>query len=162
MAKKPKKGDKSTSTPRIQNRRARHDYHIHESLECGIVLQGSEVKSIREGRVSLAEGYARVDANTHELWLHDVEISHYANASVYQHDAKTKRKLLAHKREIDKLLTETGAKGTTLVPLTMYFKDGRVKVEIGVATGKKQHDKREDMKTRDAHRDMRRAMSKRM
>ena len=148
-------------SPRIDNRRARHDYFISDKLETGIVLTGSEVKSVRHGQVSLAEGYALIDPKRMELWLHDVDIAPYANASSENgHVSKRKRKLLAHKREIANLYGLVTNKGTTLAVLTMYFKDGRVKVEIGVAKGKQQFDKREDIKSRDAQRDMQRAMTR--
>ena len=127
-----------------------------------MVLVGSEVKSVREGRVSLAEGYARVDDRTNELWLHNVHVSEYgpARGSIHAHRPTAPRKLLAHRREIRKLEAETRAKGTTLVPLKMYFKDGWAKVLIGVGTGKGRSDKREDVKKREAQRDMQRAMTR--
>ncbi len=158
MAKKNK--HKQNLEPRIENRRARRDYHISETLECGVVLQGSEVKSIRYGRVSLGEGYVAVNPNAMELWMHNVDIAMYPNAGVNQHAPKGVRKLLAHKRQIEKLYGQTTAKGVTLVPLAMYFKDGRIKVEIGLAEGKRSYDKRDDIKKRDAERDMRRAMTR--
>ena len=150
---------KQNMEPRIENRRARHDYHITETMECGIVLSGSEVKSIREGRVNLSEGYVSVD-NKGEMWLLNVEISHYAQAGPLSHLPRNKRKLLAHKRELKKWATWDEAKGTTIVPLVMYFTDGRIKVQIGLAEGKKAHDKRQDMRERDVKRDMQRAMTK--
>jgi len=147
--------------PRIENRKAWYQYHIHEKLEVGIVLRGSEVKSVRQGQVSLAEGFARVEPNTMELWLHGVNIALYAQASsANSHEPATSRKLLAHKREIRRLLGVTSAKGTTLIPLAMYFKHGRVKLELGVTTGKKQHDKRQNLKQKDADREIRRGMTK--
>ncbi|MFA9479277.1 SsrA-binding protein SmpB [Phycisphaerales bacterium AB-hyl4] len=146
--------------PRIENRRARHDYHILEKLETGIVLQGTEVKSIRLGQVSLAEGFARVDPRSGELYLHNVEIAPYPHAGINQHGPKQSRKLLAHKREIDKLAGFSASKGTTLIPLAIYFVRGKAKLELGVAEGKKTHDKRQDIKKRDADRDMRRAMTR--
>ena len=161
MAKTKPKNKARTHSPRIENRRALHDYHIHEKLECGIMLAGTEVKSVRNGQVSLAEGFARVEPRDGQLYLYNVEISHYPQASeAYQHETKRPRKLLAHKREIARLAGETSSKGTTLVPLAMYFSNGRVKVEIGVATGKKAHDKRQDIKKREHERDMRRAMTR--
>ena len=157
-----KKKLKSDHAPRITNRKARHDYHIEETFEVGIRLQGSEVKSIRDGRVSLAEGFARVEPRTGELWLYDVNISPYENAPVTNHDPKRKRKLLAHRREIERLQGLTSAKGSTLVPLTLYFNSrGIAKLELAVATGKRQHDKRESLKKDQAARDMRRAMTRR-
>jgi SsrA-binding protein len=163
MAAKKKQDDRQSKagSPRIVNRRARHEYHILESLEVGIVLRGSEVKSVRAGQVSLAEGYARVDANTRELWLHDVNIAEYSHAhGIGTHEPATARKLLAHKRQIDKLLTETSSKGVTLIPLTLYFVRGMVKLEIGLARGKQQYDKRQSIKSRDADRQIRRAMTR--
>jgi SsrA-binding protein len=154
--------DKSSHSPRIANRKARHDYHIDDSLECGVVLQGSEVKSVRQGQVSLAEGFARVEPRTMELWLYGVHIAPYSHATgKFGHDPDRPRKLLAHRREIAKLLGETTSKGTTLVPLAMYFVRGRVKVEVGVARGKKTHDKRQDLKKQEADREMRKAMARR-
>lgn len=158
MAKRKKQ--KQNLEPRIENRRARRDYHITETLECGVVLQGTEVKSIRYGRVTLGDGYVSVNAATMELWMHNVDIAMYPNAGSNQHAPKAMRKLLAHKRQIEKLYGQTTSKGTTLVPTALYFKDGRVKIEIGVAEGKRSYDKREDIKKRDADRDMRRAMTR--
>ncbi len=146
--------------PRIANRRAHHDYHVHESLEVGLVLLGSEVKSIRAGQVSLGEGFARVEPATGEMFLYNVDISPYAQAGPLGHEPKRPRKLLAHKRQIAKLLTATGAKGFTLIPLAMYFVRGKVKLEIGVCSGKRQSDKREDMKKKDADRSIRQAMTR--
>lgn len=153
---------KPSTTPEINNRKARHEYHILDTLECGLVLVGSEVKAVRAGQVSLNEGFARVDERTGELFLYGVHISEYAPArgSVNRHTPAQARKLLAHKREIRKLAAETRTKGTTMVPLKMYFKDGYAKVLIGLAVGKGQSDKREDVKKRDAQRDMQRAMTR--
>ena len=149
-------------SPVIENRKARHDYHILDTLECGIVLDGSEVKSVREGKVSLAEGYARVDERTGELLLHGVHIADYAPArGYYNAPAPTRtRKLLAHAREIRKLAQQTEARGVTLVPLKLYFKNGFAKVLIGVGEGKKQYDKREAKKEQEARRDIERAMTR--
>jgi SsrA-binding protein len=150
-------------SPRIANRRAFHDYHIGDKFEVGIVLKGSEVKSIRNGQVSLAEGFAMVELATMELWLHNVEISPYTHAGPeHQHTPKRQRKLLARKREIRQIADKTNDRGVTLVPLAMFFVRGKVKLEIGIGTGKKSFDKRQDMKKRDADREMRRSMSKRM
>jgi len=159
MAKNAKKSKKSFE-PRIENRRARHDYHILERLETGIALQGSEVKSIRQGHVSLGEGYARIEPHSMQLNLLGVEIAHYREAGVNQHDPKRTRKLLAHKREIRRLLQTVTAQNATLIPLVMYFKEGRVKVEIGLGIGKRQHDKRDSVRQRDQQRDIRRAMTR--
>ncbi len=150
-------------SPRIANRRAFHDYHISDKYEVGIVLLGSEVKSIRNGQVSLAEGFAMVEPATMEIWLHNVEISPYTHAGPEnQHAPKRQRKLLAKKREIRHILDKTTAKGATLVPLAMFFVRGKVKLEIGVGTGKKSYDKRQDMKKRDADREIQRGMSRRV
>lgn len=149
-----------TQEPRIANRRAFRDYNVHEKLETGIVLRGSEVKSIRASSVSLAEGFARVEPATGELFLYNVDIAPYAQAGPLGHEPKRTRKLLAHKRQIDKLLTATSAKGSTLIPLAMYFVRGNVKVEIGVCSGKGQHDKREDLKKKDAQASIRQAMTR--
>lgn len=160
-----KKSTKSASaankSPRIVNRKARHEYHIDSTLECGIQLLGSEVKSIRTGQVSLAEGYARVEPGDRQLYLYNVDIAMYAQAGPGGgHDPKRRRKLLAHRREIDRLLGSTTERGVTLVPLAMYFKRGYAKIEIGVCRGKRQFDKRQDMKKRDAGKDIRRAMTR--
>jgi SsrA-binding protein len=147
-------------SPRIANRKAFHDYHIDEKLEVGIKLVGSEVKSIRNGQVSLAEGFAQVDARSMELWLLNVDIALYPQSGDRNHEPKRPRKLLAHRREITKMLDRTTAAGTTLIPLAMYFVRGMVKVEIGVASGKQAHDKRQDLKKREAERDIRRHMAR--
>jgi SsrA-binding protein len=158
----PTDSKKTTASPRIVNRKARFDYHILESLEVGIVLQGSEVKSIRNGQVSLAEGYGLADPTRLELFLHDVDIAPYAKAhGLNGHEPKRVRKLLAHRREIIRLHDRCTAKGVTLVPLAMYFVRGKVKLELGLAMGKKAHDKRETLKTRDAERQMRQGMTRR-
>jgi len=148
-------------SPRILNRKATHDYFIHSKLEVGIVLQGSEVKSIRQGKVSLGEGYARVEPRDQGLYLYDVDIANYAQASgANGHEPKRVRRLLAHRREIERLLGETSSKGTTLVPLAMYFVRGKVKLEIGVGSGKRSHDKRQDIKEKEAKREMQRGMTR--
>ena len=148
--------------PRILNRRAQHTYHITDRLEVGIELRGSEVKSVRCGQVSLAEGFARVDPNTLELYLHQVDIARYAHAGSEQHEPKQTRKLLAHKRQILQLQNKTVGKGVTLVPLSMYFVRGRVKVELGVGVGKKAFDKRDALKKREADRAIERGMTKKV
>ena len=157
MAKKPQAKNLS---PRISNRRASHDYHLSDKLEVGIALRGSEVKSVRQGQVSLAEGYVYVDPKTEELILANVEISQYPHAGATQHEPKRQRKLLAHKRQIRHLMGKTTAKGTTIVPLAMYFKDGLVKLEIGIGVGKRMYDKRQDMKKREARREIERGMTR--
>ena len=155
MSKKP-----SNHAPRIVNRRAHHDYAILEKIETGISLLGSEVKSVRNGQVSLAEGYARVDPGDMQLYLHDVDIARYPHAGPQQHETKRRRKLLIHKRQIAKIVGTTSAKGTTIVPLAMYFSRGWIKVELGVARGKRSVDKRQDMKTKEANDQIRRAMTR--
>jgi len=155
------KAKSNNMSPRIVNRRAFHDYHISEKLEVGIVLRGSEVKSVRGGKVSLAEGFAQVDPRTLELFLINVDIGAYEQAGENQHEPKRWRKLLAHRRQIEQLQGKTSSKGTTLVPLAMYFVRGMVKVEIGVGEGRRQQDKRQDMKKRDAEKEIRRALTRR-
>lgn len=148
-------------SPRITNRAAFHKFHIHEKLEVGVELLGSEVKSIRAGGASLAEGFARVDPARLELFLYGVHVAPYAHAPL-AHLPLRPRKLLAHRREIARLLAATQSRGATLIPLAMYFSKGRVKVELGLATGKRQHDRRQDIKQRDAQRAIRRGMTRRI
>jgi SsrA-binding protein len=156
----PKIGRKSNETT-IENRRARHNYAIEETLECGIRLAGTEVKSIRNGQVSLAEGYVRATDDPVALILHGVHIAEYAPAGEQrQHDAGRARAMLAHRREIRKLADRTRSKGVTLVPLKMYFVNGRVKVLIGLARGKRRRDKRDELAERQAKRDIDRAMTR--
>ena len=139
----------------ITNRRARYDYHILETWECGIVLAGAEVKSIRDSRANLQDSYARVE--DHEVWLHGMHVSPYAY-SRGDLDPVRKRKLLLHHREIDEIERGVSEKGVTLVPMRVYFKDGRAKVEIAMARGKKAYDKRQSLAERDAKRETERAM----
>lgn len=153
-----KKEDKNLS-PRIVNRKATHEYHILDRLEAGVKLMGSEVQSIRRGQVSLAEGFARIEPDG-RLMLYQVDIGPYPHAGKYNHEPKRDRVLLAHRREIEKFDAHVQAKNGTLVPLALYFVHGRVKVEIGVAVGKRDFDKRQDMKDRDADRALRRAMTR--
>lgn len=156
------KGKSANSSPEIVNRRARHEYIVSDTLEVGIALLGSEVKSVRAGRVSLAEGYVRAESAPLSLTLHGVNIDPYAHAAAGGgHAPKRARTLLAHKREIEKLARESAQKGVTIVPLKMYFKDGRAKLLIGVAKGKGASDKRQDMRKREAERDIHRALSRR-
>jgi len=159
---KSKKQLGDAGTPEISNRKARHKFHITETLECGIALMGTEVKSVREGKISLGEGYARVDDKTGELWLFNIHIGEYdpAKGNVNKHDPHRKRKLLAHRREIRKLEMATLTKGATIVPLKLYFKNGYAKLLIGVGIGKRKADVREDSKKRDAQRDIDRAMTR--
>lgn len=150
---------KPTDSPRINNRRALHDYFIESKLECGIMLVGSEVKALREGHAQLQDSFAHIVRG--ELFLAKAHIDPYTKAAiVYNHEPKRERKLLVHKREIVKLEQELATRGTTLVPLAIYFKDGRVKVEIGVGRGKQQHDKRATIKQKEVEREIRRAMSR--
>ncbi|MGA2498544.1 MAG: SsrA-binding protein SmpB [Tepidisphaeraceae bacterium] len=146
--------------PRISNRRALHDFFIEGKLECGIVLTGTEVKSLRDGRGNLQDAYACVENG--ELTLFQAHIDPYDNASHYNHLPTRERKLLAHRREIHRLEKETAVKGVTLIPLAMYFKDGMVKVEIGVARGKKEHDKRAMIRMKEMDRELRKQTNKRV
>jgi len=138
------------------NRKARHDYHIQESFEVGVVLKGSEIKSIRAGRVNLSDAYARPENG--ELWLYNSHIASYDAASYNTHEPKRPRKLLLHRKEIDDLAGKVTQKGLTLVPLKLYIKHGIAKIELGVAKGKKLYDKRETIARRDAEREVERAM----
>ena len=138
------------------NRRAFHEYHVDERFEAGIALLGSEVKSLRAGHVSLAEAYAMVRDG--EVWLVGASIEPYAQAGLSGHERRRDRKLLLHRREIGRIRERTDEKGLTLVPLRMYFKDGRVKLEIGLGRGKNVADKRQSMAERDAKREIARAL----
>ena len=131
-----------------ENRRARHDYVLLERIEAGLVLTGTEVKSLRDGRVVLGQAYA--DVRDGEAWLHGAEIAEYANGNIANHEPTRPRKLLLHKHEIDALIGKTRERGLTLVPTRLYFKDGRVKIELALARGKEKGDKRTDLKERDA------------
>jgi SsrA-binding protein len=142
-----------------QNRRARHDYHIEDTFEAGLVLAGTEVKSLREGRASLIDGYAAV--NDGEVWLHNVHIPQYTQGTWTNHEPRRPRKLLLHREQIRKLTAKTQESGLTIVPLSLYFKDGYAKVEIGVARGKKTYDKRHSIAEREAKRDAARAIAHR-
>src|SRR5262249_861001 len=139
----------------ITNRRARHDYLVLDSWECGIVLEGPEVKSLREGRGNLQDAYARIEDA--EVWLHGMHISPYAYSRV-ELDPTRRRKLLVHHKEIVELQRGTEQKGHTLVPLRVYFKDGRAKVELALARGKRSYDKRQALAERDARREAERAL----
>lgn len=142
-----------------ENRKAMHDYHLLETFEAGIALQGTEVKSIREGRVNLRDSYARVEGG--EVFLYNVHISPYGNRGYVDHEPTRRRKLLLHRQEIRKLIGKTVEKGMTLVPVRMYFKNGRIKVAISLAKGKQLHDKRETVKRREAERETRAAVKTR-
>ena len=135
-----------------QNRRARHEYQVLESFEAGIELRGTEVKSLRDGKITLKDSYADVVGG--ELYLVGAHINPYEQGNIYNHDPERPRRLLMHKREIVRLASQVAEKGLTLVPLRLYFKEGRVKVEIGLCRGKKLHDKRESVKEQEAKRDM--------
>jgi SsrA-binding protein len=139
------------------NRKARHDYEIIETLECGLVLTGSEVKSLREGKAQITEAYARVDED--ELWLFQSHIPpwHFA-VGFGGHDPERKRKLLVHRHELERLVDKTKTQPLTIVPLKLYFKDGRVKIEIALAKGRKQHDRRQAIAERDAQREIARSI----
>lgn len=151
---------KKNLAPTIENRRARHEYFIEETIEAGIVLVGSEIKSVRAGRVNLTEGYIRVEKG--EAWLLNTHISPWQQAGTYfNHEPTRPRKLLLHVEEIARLKTKVSQKGLTLVPLKLYFVRGRAKLEIGVAKGKKLYDKREAIGERDAQRDMERQLRER-
>lgn len=148
---------KSTGTKLItDNRRARHDYHLLERFEAGIALTGTEVKSLRAGHVVLQRAFA--DLRDGELYLVGAHIEEYAQGNLQNHDPDRDRKLLLHRREIDSLLGKVRERGLTLVPTRMYFKDGKVKVEIALAKGKESRDKRRDIAERDARRQMERAL----
>jgi SsrA-binding protein len=142
-----------------ENRKAYHDYHILETYEAGVVLLGTEVKSIREGRVNLRDSFARVEHG--EVFLYNVNISPYSHRGYADHEPLRQRKLLMHRDEIRKLIGKTVEKGMTLVPLRMYFKAGRVKVAVGLAKGKKDYDKRETIKRRETERETRAAVKSR-
>jgi SsrA-binding protein len=139
------------------NRRARFDYTISETIEAGLVLQGTEVKSLRDGRADLKDAYADVKEN--EVFLLHAHIDQYEQANRFNHDPVRPRKLLLHKHEIRRLIGKTQEKGLTLIPTRMYFTHGKAKVELGLAKGKKQYDKREDVKRRSAERDIQRALA---
>jgi SsrA-binding protein len=148
----PKKGGERVA---ISNRRARHEYYILDSWETGIMLVGSEVKSIRDGRANLSDAYARLEGG--EVWLHAMHVSPYPFAR-QQHDPTRRRKLLLHRGEIDRLMGKLTESGLTLVPLKLYFNDGLAKVEIALARGKRQWDKRQAMAERDANRETERVL----
>ena len=143
----------------VENRRARHDYNLLERVEAGLALTGTEVKSLRDGRASLAQSYAEIRDG--EAWLLGAEISVYDQGNRANHDPTRPRKLLLHRREIDSLYGMVREKGLTIVPTRLYFKDGRVKVELAVARGKEQRDKRRDLQKRDAQREIERAIKAR-
>ena len=143
-----------------QNKKARHDYHIEDTYEAGLVLVGTEVKSLRAGRASLVDGFAEIDG--HEMWLHGVHIPEYLQGTWNNHAARRKRKLLLNRHEIDKIERRVNERGLTVVPLSLYFKDGRAKVEIALAKGKKTYDKRHALAERQANREAEAAMGRRL
>jgi len=143
----------------VTNRRARKDYHIEDTLEAGLKLTGTEVKSLRLGRASLQDAYAAVENG--EIWLFNMHIAAYEPAGRFNHQPKRRRKMLLHRKEIDYLFGRTRERGYTLIPLRVYFHHGWAKVDIAVAKGKRQYDKREDMKKREAERRIRRALRER-
>ncbi|NNF44276.1 MAG: SsrA-binding protein SmpB [Phycisphaerales bacterium] len=161
-AQKKGKGRANPNEPTIENRRARHDYQILETLECGIRLTGTEVKSIRRGQASLGEGYVRATDQPIALTLYGVHVAEYPPAGPNrQHEPTRARPLLAHRRQIKKLADKSRDRGMTLVPLKMYFLNGKVKLLIGVGHGKRKADKRQDLARKEAKRDIDRAMSRR-
>ena len=141
------------------NRKARHEYQFHDTFEAGLVLLGTEIKSIRAGRVSLQEGFVSFEGG--EAWLVDVHIAPYDPASQQNHEPRRRRKLLLHRREIDRLQGRVQEKGYTVVPSRLYLKDGRAKIEIALARGKKQYDKRQTIANRDSKRQVERAVKER-
>ena len=143
-----------------RNRKAAHDYHLEDTWEAGIVLQGSEVKALRAGRASLVDGFA--DVENGEIWLHNVHIPAYEQATWTNHASRRKRKLLLHRAQIDKVERRVNESGLTVVPLALYFKDGRAKVEIALARGKKTWDKRHALAERDATREVQQAIGRRL
>ncbi|CAM5413856.1 MULTISPECIES: SsrA-binding protein SmpB [Streptomyces] len=140
-----------------QNKKARHDYLIIDTYEAGLVLTGTEVKSLRQGRASLVDGFVQLDG--HEAWLYNVHVPEYSQGTWTNHSARRKRKLLLHREEIDKLESKSQETGHTIVPLSLYFKDGRAKVEIALAKGKKEYDKRQTLREKQDRREAERAMS---
>lgn len=142
-----------------ENRKARHDYHIHEVFETGMVLTGTEVKSLRAGKANLKDSFAQI--RNGEIMLHNMHISPYEEGNIFNHEPLRTRKLLMHKAEIIKLFSQTREKGFTLVPLKIYFKKGKAKLELGLASGKKNYDKRQDLAERSAKREVDRALKER-
>jgi SsrA-binding protein len=145
--------------PICRNRRAYHEYEVFDTLECSLVLTGTEVKSLRDGAGSLEDAYAKIQEG--ELWMIGSDIPEYAMGNIFNHKPKRPRKLLLHRREIAKFAGKASQQGYTLVPLRMYFKNGKAKVEVAVARGKKTHDKRETERTNEAKKEIRREMKNR-
>jgi len=140
-----------------QNKKARHDYAIIDTYEAGLVLTGTEVKSLRQGRASLVDGFVQLDG--HEAWLHNVHVPEYSQGTWTNHSARRKRKLLLHRAEIEKLESKSQESGHAIVPLALYFKDGRAKIEIALARGKKEYDKRQTLREKQDRRETDRAVS---
>lgn len=157
MAKKDKGKKEATGPANIQNRRARYDYQIDDSYEAGIVLVGSEVKSVYLGRANMADAFCKVVNG--ELWLISLDIEHYTHSSAFLPERRRDRKLLMHKKEIATLERKSLEKGLALVPLAMYFKNGKVKVQVGLGRGRKEYDKREQIKEKETRREKERARS---
>ena len=156
----PEKTEREKAQANIaENRKAFHDYHLLETFEAGMVLLGTEVKAIREGRVNLRDSFARVEGG--EVYLYNVNISPYSHRGYAEHEPLRRRKLLLHRHEILKLIGKTVEKGMTLVPVRMYFKNGRVKIAVSLAKGKKEYDKRETIKKRETDRETRAAIKER-
>ena len=143
-----------------QNKKARHDYHVEDTWEAGMVLTGTEVKSLRQGRASLVDGFAEIDNG--EAWLLQVHIPEYSQGTWTNHASRRRRKLLLNRHEIDRIERKLGDKGYTLVPLKLYFKDGRAKVEIALAKGKKAYDKRHSLAEKQANREKEQAVQRRL
>ncbi|THJ74592.1 SsrA-binding protein SmpB [Candidatus Frankia alpina] len=143
-----------------QNKRARHDYDILDTYEAGLVLRGTEVKALRAGRASLVDGFAQISDG--EIWLHNVHIPEYTEGTWTNHAPRRKRKMLLHRAEIEKLIGQTQEGGLTLVPLSLYWKDGRAKIEVALARGRKSYDKRHALAERDAAREISREMGRRV
>jgi SsrA-binding protein len=139
----------------LHNSKARRDYHILDTFEAGIVLHGSEVKALRAGKAQIGDAFAKVEKN--EVWLYNAHIDEYAAANRFGHQPKAPRKLLLHKSEIRKLFGHASVKGNALIALSMYWKNGKVKVSLGVGTGKVEYDKRDDIKKRESDRELKRA-----
>jgi SsrA-binding protein len=154
----PEKDGAAASRVVVRNRKARHDFHVLETWEAGLALQGTEVKSLRDGRANLQDAFARPERG--ELWLHNLHISPYEPGNRYNHDPLRPRKLLLHKREIRKMVAQVEQQGLTLVPLDIHFKRGLAKITLALARGKQQHDRRDDLRRRDAEREMERAFKR--
>jgi SsrA-binding protein len=150
---------KRQSSVIARNRRARHDYHLEDTVEGGLVLTGTEVKSLRAGRASLTDGFAQIEDG--EVWLHGVHIPEYTQGTWTNHEPRRPRKVLLHRKEIDRLASKVAERGLTIVPLELYFSGGRVKVELALARGKRSYDKRHDLAERDAAREVERAFRRR-